>query len=68
MTIEWGNFLIVLVASILAGCGTVILFALGLRFAGPDTRRLRPLGVVCFALCAALILYGVYLVIPFFHR
>jgi hypothetical protein len=66
--IAWGSFLVVLVASVV---GVVTLFSLGLRFAGPDTaggRRRRALGVTCFVLCGALIAFGVYLVIPFFHQ
>jgi hypothetical protein len=67
--IEWGNFLLVLVASVVAACGVVVLFALGLRFAGPETTaRTRALGVACFVMCGLLIAYGVYLIIPYFHQ
>jgi hypothetical protein len=67
--IEWGNFLVVLLASIVGGCGVVLLFALGLRFAGPETHgRNRALGIAFFVACGLLIAYGVYLVIPFFHQ
>lgn len=63
--IEWGNFLVVVVAALLGGCGVVVLFALGLRFAGPETEsRLRGLGVVCFVVCGLLVALGVCLVIP----
>ncbi|HAM25393.1 MAG TPA: peptidase, partial [Microbacteriaceae bacterium] len=31
MTIEWGAFLAVLVVSIVAACGVVLLFSVGLR-------------------------------------
>ncbi len=65
--IEWGNFLLVLGGSIVGGCGVVLLFSLGLRFAGPETEgRLRILGVVCFVLCGLTIAAGVCLVIPAF--
>ena len=73
--IAWGSFLIVLVASIIGACGVVTLFSLGLRFAGPGSSRgtrtslmRRFLGILFFVLCALLIAYGVYLVIPFFHQ
>jgi hypothetical protein len=69
--IAWGSFLVVLVASVVGAGGVVTLFSLGLRFAGPDTasgRVRRALGVSCFVLCGALIAFGVYLVIPFFHQ
>jgi predicted permease len=66
--IEWGSFLIVLIASIVAACGVVALFSLGLRFAGPETpRKTRGLGILCFIVCGLVIAYGVYLIIPFFH-
>ncbi|MCU1550357.1 MAG: hypothetical protein JWR36_917 [Glaciihabitans sp.] len=66
--IEWANFLLVLVSSIVAGCGVVLLFSLGLRFAGPATTgRKRVFGVALFVLCGLLIAYGVYLIIPFLH-
>jgi len=65
--IEWGNFLIVLLASIAGGCGVVVLFSLGLRFAGPETAlRGRALGVLCFVVCGILILFGISLIIPYF--
>ena len=69
--IAWGSFLVVLVASVVGAGGVVTLFSLGLRLAGPDTasgRGRRALGVSCFLLCAPLIAFGVYLVIPFFHQ
>jgi hypothetical protein len=69
--IAWGSFLVVLVASIVAACGTIALFSLGLRFAGPETtggKGIRALGILCFVLCGLLVAYGVYLIIPFFHQ
>lgn len=67
--IEWGNFLLVLIASIVSACGVVVLFSLGLRFAGPETTgRRRALGVVFFVLCGLAIAYGVYLIVPFLHQ
>ena len=67
--IEWGSFLIVLLVSIVAACAVVALFSVGLRFAGPETQRKgRWIGVLSFVACGAAILWGVYLIIPFFHR
>jgi hypothetical protein len=63
--IEWGNFVIVCVGALAGGCGVVVLFALGLRFAGPETDGgRRGLGVVCFVLAGLLVALGVCLVIP----
>ena len=65
--IEWGSFLLVLVASIVGGCSVVALFSLGLRLAGPETTgRTRAIGVVCFVVCGLLITLGVCLVVPAF--
>jgi hypothetical protein len=47
----------------------VVLFSLGLRFAGPETNgRLRGLGISCFVLCALVVALGICLVIPAFSR
>jgi hypothetical protein len=69
--IAWGSFLLVFVASVAGAGGVVTLFSLGLRLAGPDTatgRGLRALGITCFVVCAALVAFGIYLVIPYFHQ
>lgn len=67
MTIEWGNFLIVLIVSIVGACGIVVLFALGVRLTAGERRWQKPVGVSCFVLCALLIVYGIYLIIPALH-
>ena len=33
----------------------------------PAVRALRALAVFCFAVCAASVLYGIYLIVPQFH-
>lgn len=33
----------------------------------PGVRLFRGLSVVCFAICAAAVLYGIYLIVPQFH-
>jgi hypothetical protein len=69
--IAWGSFLVVLIASVIAACSVVALFSIGLRLAGPEAgkhRGLRALGIACFVLCGLVVAYGVYLIIPFFHR
>lgn len=65
--IDWIAFLTVLVVSIVAGCGVVLLFALGLRLVAVEGGWRRPVGVVSFGACGLLILYGVYLIIPALH-
>jgi hypothetical protein len=68
--IAWGSFVLVLAVSIVAACGLVALFSLGLRLAGPETSKTgirRILGIVCFVLCGLLVAYGVWWIIPVFH-
>ena len=65
--IEWGSFLVVTLGALAGGCGVVLLFSLGVRFAGPETDgSRRGLGIACFAVCAVVVAIGVALVIPYF--
>ena len=65
--IEWGSFLVVTLGALAGGCGVVLLFSLGVRFAGPETDgSRRGLGIACFTLCALVVAVGVALVIPYF--
>jgi NADH:ubiquinone oxidoreductase subunit 6 (subunit J) len=66
--IDWVAFVTVLVASIVGACGVVFLFSVGLRMVGSDRPGRRPIGVIAFVLCGLLVVYGVYLIIPAFHR
>jgi hypothetical protein len=69
--IDWGAFVTVAVASIVSASVLVTLYALGARLIAnegdflPRTKRI--LGVGCFVLCAALVLYGIYLIVPALH-
>jgi hypothetical protein len=65
--IQWGSFVLVAIASLVVGCAVVLLFSLGLRFAGPATEgRMRGLGILCFVISGLVVTLGVCLVIPFF--
>jgi hypothetical protein len=53
----------------------VVLYSLGVRLtaiAGDVSERkpawLRPLAYVCFALCGLAVLFGLYLIIPYFSK
>lgn len=61
--IDWAAFAVVAVASFVAACVVVTLFALGvrLRIAG------HPMQYLCFALCGAAVLFGIYLIVPALH-
>ena len=69
--IDWGSFATVALASIVSACLLVTLYALGARLIAnqgdflPRTKRI--VGIGCFALCAALVLYGIYLIVPALH-
>jgi hypothetical protein len=65
--IEWGSFLVVALGSLVGGCGVVVLFSLGLRFAGSETDGgRRGLGIACFIVCGLLAALDVCLVVPLF--
>ena len=66
--IDWLSFVTVLVASVVAACLVVLLFALGLRWVGAGSGWRRPVAIGCFTLCAIVILFGVYLIIPALHK
>ncbi|MGX5681207.1 hypothetical protein [Schumannella luteola] len=69
--IDWAAFVTVAVASLVSACLLVALYALGVRLTTstgdllPRTRRLA--GVACFVLCGALVVYGIYLIVPALH-
>ena len=69
--IDWGSFGTVALASIVSASLLVTLYALGARLIAnqgdflPRTKRI--VGIGCFAMCAALVLYGIYLIVPALH-
>ncbi|MET4780542.1 hypothetical protein [Glaciihabitans sp. UYNi722] len=65
--IDWLSFLTVLVVAIVSASVIVFLFSVGLRLVAVEGGWHRPVGVVSFVLCALLILFGVYLIIPGLH-
>jgi len=66
--IDWPAFFVVLVATLVAACLVVTLYSLGLRLVDRTTGVRRAAGVACFVASGLAVLYGVYLVIPYFHR
>jgi len=70
--IDWAAFFVVLATTLVASCTVVALFSLGLRLLDTGQRAAhgvrRAAGLACFTVCALLVLYGVYLIIPVFHR
>jgi hypothetical protein len=70
--IDWASFALVALTAVVAACFVVGVYALGLRLwvTGRDRRAqsARAAAVVCYAVCAATVLYGVYLIIPQLHQ
>ncbi|GAA2222746.1 hypothetical protein N1031_01705 [Herbiconiux moechotypicola] len=76
--IDWGAFLVVALASLVATAVVVSLYSLGLRLRfltrpdGATGEPVRPriatvLSYLCFALSAAAVLFGIYLIVPALH-
>ena len=76
--IDWMSFLVVAVASLVGASALVTIASLGIRLLESGTRagraddphagRAARAGArALFALCGLVVLYGVYLIVPFFH-
>ena len=61
--IDWQAFLVVALASLIGAGLVVLLYALGLR----NLTKRAWVARLCFALCAAAVLFGVYLIVPALH-
>ncbi|WP_062211029.1 hypothetical protein [Streptomyces sp. NBRC 109706] len=62
MNIEWDVLGQVIVVSVLLTLALVGLFSLGIRAGGARTRSSRPAGYLSFALCAAAVGYGIWII------
>ncbi|HSN34959.1 MAG TPA: hypothetical protein VLT34_01280 [Arthrobacter sp.] len=72
---KWLELVQVAGATLVAAVTVVVLYSLGVRLtaiAGDVSERkpawLRPLAVVCFCLCGLAVLFGLYLIIPYFSK
>ncbi|WP_427017691.1 hypothetical protein ACQCSX_03490 [Pseudarthrobacter sp. P1] len=72
--INWAAFATVAIATLVGAVVVVGMYSLGVRLwavsadAGTSAHRTARSGAVaCFAVCAAAVLYGIYLIVPFFH-
>jgi hypothetical protein len=68
MMIDWFAFLTVVVGSLVAACLLVALFSLGLRLSDGSASWRRPVSVGIFVICALVVAFGIYLIVPFFHH
>lgn len=67
MTINWLAFLTVVIASLVAACLLVALFSFGLRVNDGTAAWRRPVSIAVFVVCAGVVVFGIYLIVPFFH-
>lgn len=72
---KWLELIQVAGATLVAAVTLVVLYSLGVRLtaiAGDVHENrpawLRPLAYVCFGLCGVAVLFGLYLIIPYFHK
>jgi hypothetical protein len=72
---KWLELLQVAGATLAAAVTVVVLYSLGVRLtaiagdvqdSGPGW--VRPLSYVCFGLCGVAVLFGLYLIIPYFSK
>lgn len=67
MHIVWSDLGLVLVVGLVLGAGVAALFAVGVRALAPadgtSTTGGRVVAYGCFALCAAAVLYGLYVLL-----
>ncbi|PZQ91747.1 MAG: hypothetical protein DI534_01955 [Leifsonia xyli] len=61
--IDWMAFLTVFVASLVSACIAVTLFSLGLRLGDGAAAWRRPASVAVFVLCAAVVVFGINLIV-----
>lgn len=72
---KWFELFSVAGATLVSAVTIVVLYALGVRLTAiaGDVRNApatwtRPLAYVCFGLCGLAVLFGLYLIIPYFHK
>ncbi|WP_426762699.1 hypothetical protein ACP3TD_09940 [Pseudarthrobacter sp. 1G09] len=72
---KWLELLTVAGATLIAASTVVTLYALGVRLTAiaadaqqPSPGLKRSLAYVCFGLCGAAVLFGLYLIIPYFSK
>ena len=72
---KWLELLQVAGATLVAAVTVVVLYSLGVRLTAiagdvQESRPawVRPLAYACFALCGIAVLFGLYLIIPYFSK
>ncbi len=67
IAIDWLAFVTVVVASLVAACGIVIVFSLALRLGDGEGAWRRPVSYALYFVCVLIVLLGIYLIVPLFH-
>ena len=67
MTIAWGSFAVVVVSAAIAAGLLVTLFSLALRLGDGEGRVRRVGSIALYVLCALVVVYGIYLIVPALH-
>ena len=67
MTIHWGDFLVVVIASLVGACLVVSAYSLALRVRDGEESWRRPLSIGMFSLCGLLVAVGIFLIVPALH-
>jgi len=72
---KWLELFSVAGATLVSAVTVVVFYSLGVRLTAiaGDTGNspafwTRPLAYVCFAVCGLAVLFGLYLIIPYFHK
>ena len=72
---KWLELLLVGGATLVAAVSVVVLYSLGVRLTAiagdvsPQSPRwIQSLAYVCFGLCGLAVLFGLYLIIPYFNN
>lgn len=65
--IDWGSFAIVVIAASVSACLLVTIFSLALRLSDGTAPWRRPVSIGLFVLCALVVLFGIYLIVPALH-
>ncbi|NKX55822.1 hypothetical protein HGG74_15005 [Arthrobacter sp. E918] len=71
---DWFALVVVALATLVSALVVVGSYGLGVRLlavaadaAGPRQPLVRSTAYLCFGVCAAAVLYGIYLIVPAFH-
>lgn len=68
MTIAWSSFAIVVVAAAISAGLLVTVFSLALRLGDGTARWRRPVSIALYVVCALVVIYGIYLIVPALHH